>query len=647
MKLLRGEFKARHAVPLVFAVLLALLVAAIVLGLNRMGAARVELPAMLTALLLVATGALLAIVVTRKVAGTETELELEKELAQVTLHSIGDGVVTTDSGGRVEYLNPVAEKYTAWSTAEARGRPLREIFRIVDEGSGEAIDALAATVAAGGESGETVAVRLIGRDGAEWPVQYSQAPIRGRGGRVLGMIVVFHDVSQIRAMAHQLLWQASHDPLTGLVNRREFERRLAELVETARTRQRHHVLMYLDLDNFKAVNDTCGHLAGDALLRQLTAVMQGRMRASDTLARLGGDEFGALLESCPIEQAVRVANAMREAVREYRFVWENKTFTVGVSIGVVPVDATSPAVGTLLSRADAACYEAKNRGRDCVQVYRPEAESAGGRQGELTLVAQINQAFEAGRFRLFRQAIVPTHGGPGPRHYEVLLRMASESGELVAPDAFIHAAERYNLLTSIERWVISSLIEHLHRLCLGGDVRPGSAQCPYYAVNLSGVSLNDKSFPDFLRRLLTRYALPAGLLCFEITETTAIANLSKAAELMREFKAMGCRFSLDDFGTGMSSFAYLKHLPVDTLKIAGMFVKDMANDPMDHAIVDAINRISHILGIETVAEGMEEPATLDAVARLGIDFAQGFYIAEPEALPAYAAHAAASGQEAQ
>ena len=589
--------------------------------------------------LLLAMGGAIAIAITRRVTRTESELELEKELAQVTLHSIGDGVVTTDADGHVEYLNPIAEKYTGWSSREARGRPLAEIYRVVDERTGVELDPFAKEAAPKPGDDAAVAVRLVHRDGRACPVRYSHAPIRGRDGRPLGMILVFHDISQIRAMAQQLIWQASHDALTGLVNRREFERRLNELIENARTQGRPHVLLYMDLDNFKAVNDTCGHVAGDELLRQLTAVMLSRMRGSDTLARLGGDEFGVLLESCPLEQAVRIANAVRETVREFRFVWENKTFSVGLSIGIVPIGADSGNMNTLLSRADACCYEAKNRGRDRVQVYRPETHDGAGRNGELQLVSNINRAFEAGRFRLYRQAIVPLHGAcGGQRYYEILVRMEDESGALLPPTAFMPAAERYNLLTSIERWVISSLLEQLHCAWRAGEVPAHPAACGYYAVNLSGASVNDKSFPDFLRNLLTRYELPPGLLCFEITETTAIANLNKAAELMHEFKGLGCRFSLDDFGTGMSSFAYLKYLPVDTLKIAGMFVKDMANDPMDAAIVEAINRISHILGMHTVAESVEDAATLDAVSRLGIDFAQGYHIAEPEALVPVPSH---------
>ena len=585
--------------------------------------------------LLVLGGAtLIAVLVARQVKRTEFALQVEKELAQVTLHSIGDGVITTDSAGRVEYLNPVAEQYTGWTSVEARGRALAEIYRVMDERTGKPFDALAPQPAPSpGEEGAAVSVRLVDRNGRECPIRYSHAPIRSREGRALGTIVVFHDISQIRAMAQQLLWQASHDALTGLVNRREFERRLTELIDTARAQEREHALVFMDLDNFKAVNDTCGHTAGDELLRQLTSVMLSRMRGSDTLARLGGDEFGALLESCPFDQALRIANAMRETVREFRFVWEAKTFSVGVSIGLVPITAESGTLSRVLSLADACCYEAKSKGRDRVQVYRPHESEVADKDTELQVVSQINQAFELGRFRLYRQRIVPL--GPGaPQHanYEILVRMIDRAGNLVPPTGFMPAAERYNLLTSIERWVISSLIEYLHNQWSSGVLKQEASERGWYSVNLSGTSINDKSLPDFLRNLLRRYELPAGLLCFEITETTAISNLNTAAELMHELKAMGCRFALDDFGTGMSSFAYIKYLPLDVLKIAGTFITDMAVDPMDYAIVDAVNRISHILGMQTVAESVENAETLAKITALKIDYAQGYFIAPPEAL---------------
>lgn len=633
------SINSRYALLAGFGALLILLVVMIAVGLSLAqsgGSGRNVLPliAGAGALVLLAGGVIAALIV-RQVVRTESELQFEKELAQVTLHSIGDGVITTDADGRVEYLNPVAEQYTGWRTAEARGRPLAAIYRVIDERTGETVEPLSHAAGSGlQESGDAGSVRLLDRNGRECPIRYSQAPILSREGRTLGMIVVFHDISQIRAMAQQLIWQASHDALTGLVNRREFERRLGELLATAKAESREHALMFMDLDNFKAVNDTCGHGAGDELLRQLTSVMMARMRGSDTLARLGGDEFGALLESCPLDQALRIANGMRETVREFRFVWENKTFSVGISIGLMPLGADSDDVNRVLSLADACCYDAKNKGRDRVQVHRQEESDFSDRHSELQIVSQINRAFEFGQFRLYRQRILQLNPEAEPgAHYEVLVRMLDQSGNLVPPTGFMPAAERYNLLTSIERWVISSLVEFLHRRWNDSGIpQQAGSGLGSYSVNISGASINDKSFPDFLRNLLTRYQLPRGLLCFEITETTAISNLTRASELMREMKTMGCRFSLDDFGTGMSSFAYLKYLPVDYLKIAGMFIKDMADDPMDHAIVDAINRISHILGMQTVAESVEDAAVLEKITALKIDFAQGYFIAEPEAL---------------
>ncbi len=583
-------------------------------------------------ILVLIAGAWIATLVTRRIARSEDELHREKELAQVTLHSIADGVITLDAGGNVEYMNPVAEEYTGWKSHEARGQPLDAVYRVVDEETGKAVPHPGGHEVGGRGTGMTV--RLLGRTGNICAIRDSSAPIHNSEGHLVGWVVVFHDVSQIQEMAQQLSWQATHDALTGLVNRREFERRLGVLIEAAQTDNKQHGLLYLDLDNFKTVNDTCGHAAGDELLLQLTTVMQSRMRGSDTLARLGGDEFGVLLESCPLDQAVRIANGLREAVRDFRFVWQNRTFGIGVSAGLVTVDG-SDSVSRVLASADATCYDAKRKGRDRVQVHRGKAAQNGEQNADLQLVSQINHAFELGNFRLYRQKIISLGPDSGNEaHYEILVRMVDRTGALVPPSGFMAAAERYNLLSSIERWVISSLVEYLHHECESGALprEPAAVSGAFYAVNLSGVSINDASFIDFLRQLLTRFNLPRGLLCFEVTETTAIANLTKAAHLMHELKGMGCRFALDDFGIGMSSFAYLKYLPVDYIKIDGVFVRDMAGDPMDQAIVEAINRIAHILGLKTVAEYVEDEIIMDKLRAIGVDYAQGYFVAKPEAL---------------
>lgn len=582
-----------------------------------------ELTVAVIGVLMVLLGGAVAVSVIRRIAESQNALHREKELAEITLHSIGDGVITLDAGNRVDYMNPVAERYTGWPLEEARGRPLGEVYRVLDGQTGMPM----AYPEGSGAERDSLTSRLVGRGGDTCAIRDSYAPIHSSDGTRVGCVVVFHDVSQIQEMAQQLTWQASHDPLTGLINRREFERRLGELIESAQSGERQHAMMYMDLDNFKTVNDTCGHAAGDELLRQLTTVMLSKMRGSDTLARLGGDEFGTLLETCPLDQAVRIANGLREAVRDFRFIWQDKTFGVGVSIGLVLIDDTSTSVSRMLAIADAICYEAKSKGRDRVQVYRPK--DSGGAHDELQMVSQINHAFELGNFQLYRQKIVPVASPLAQtEHYEILVRMVDAAGNLIPPSGFMAAAERYNLLSSIERWVISSLVEYLHQGRESGTM-PDNA---LYAVNLSGASINDNSFGEFLTKLLTRYNLPRDMLCFEVTETTAISNLAKAAQMMNELKVLGCRFALDDFGIGMSSFAYLKYLPVDYIKIDGTFVRDMAGDPMDYAIVESVNRIGHILGLKTVAEYVEDAATLEQLRAMGVDYAQGYFLAEPEAL---------------
>ncbi len=616
-----------------FGGLLALVLAVTLLALARSGTDGVYDAVIAAAgLLAILIGGVAAQFVLRNVVGSEDALRHAKELAEVTLRSIGDGVITVRADGCIDLMNPVAEFYTGWSSAEAHGQPLDVVYRVVDDKSG------APLAHPGGDEkgarGGGIAAKLMRRDGSSCAIRDSSAAIHSSAGNLVGWVVVFHDISQIEQMAQQLTWQASHDSLTGLVNRREFERRLTELVTSARGDGRQHALLYMDLDNFKTVNDTCGHAAGDEMLRQLTTVMQTGMRGSDTLARLGGDEFGVLLESCPLEQAVRIANGMREAVREFRFIWEDRTFGVGISAGLVGIDGAE-STDRVLAAADRICYEAKSKGRDRVQVYHPENQSAHDQNTELSMVSQINHAFELGNFRLYRQEIVSLNAAEGDApHYEILVRMLDNSGHPVPPSAFMPAAERYNLLGSIERWVISSLVEFLSVQCESGAIRreAGQPTTAFYSVNLSGASINDASFTDFIRKLINRFNLPRGLLCFEVTETTAIANLSKAASLMHELKTLGCRFALDDFGIGMSSFAYLKYLPVDYIKIDGVFVRGMATDPMDQAIVEAINRIAHILGLKTVAEFVEDATILDRLRSIGVDYAQGYFIAKPSAL---------------
>ncbi len=553
----------------------------------------------------------------------------QKELAEVTLHSIGDAVITTDAAANVEYLNPIAEELTGWASAAAAGMPLKEVFNIVNgvtrEPQTNPVEKCLREHRVIGLDNNTV---LIRRDGHEFIVEDSAAPVHDHEGNIVGAVMVFYDATSSRNMPHLLSYQATHDALTGLINRREFERRLAEVLASARNHDRHHVLCYLDLDQFKVINDTCGHSAGDRLLRQLTPLLKRRLREADTLARLGGDEFGVLLENAPLDVARRIADDLLQIVKNFHFVWEDKSFEIGASIGVVSITSESASVAEVLREADTACYAAKDKGRNRVQVYRPGDTEIAQRHGEMQWVSRITRALEEDRFCLFHQAILPlaAHEGFDPQ-CEILLRMVDENGGIVSPMAFIPAAERYNLMPAIDRWVIRNAFV----LCGSKDVRGDPDEFrKAFSINLSGASLCDEHFLDFIYEQLAQHAVPPQSICFEITETAVIANLDQAMTFMRALKNKGCRFALDDFGSGLSSFVYLKNLPVDYLKIAGTFVRNMVDDPTDRAMVDAINRVGQIMGIKTIAEFVENETILEQLRQLGVDFGQGYGIAMPK-----------------
>ncbi len=553
----------------------------------------------------------------------EAALYAEKERALVTLQSIGDAVITTDIEGRVEFLNPVAEALTGWSNDEASGRPLQQVFKIISEITRLPVEnPVEKALLQNGIVGLANHTVLIRRDGHEVPIEDSAAPIRDRDGHILGVVLVFHDIGEKRKLTHQLSHQATHDALTGLINRSEFERQLEDLRDNAASQHKEHALLYLDLDQFKVVNDTCGHSAGDELLRQLTAQIQAKVRDSDTFARLGGDEFGVLLENCPLDQAVRLANVLLDEVGTFRFVWLDKTFAVGVSIGLVAITASSGNSASVLSAADTACYAAKDKGRNRVQVYSPGDIEMAERHGEMHWVARIAKAFEEDRFHLYYQPIVLVQVAAQNKeqHFEILLRMRDENHNLVPPNAFIPAAERYNMMVEIDRWVVRNVFNWL----IANAERP--VIC---AINLSGQSVNDDRFLAFLIDQIKGTGVTPRKVCFEITETAAISNLAKASNFIKTVKSLGCSFSLDDFGSGMSSFSYLKNLPVDYLKIDGSFVRDMINDPIDRAMVESINNIGHVMGIQTIAEFVENRAILEKLRAIGVDYAQGYGIAKP------------------
>lgn len=552
----------------------------------------------------------------------------EKEKAQVTLQSIGDAVITTDAQGCIDYLNPVAQELTGHALREVQGRLISEVFHVVDETTKVPQENPAMVCL---REGRVVTVAghaaLLTGTGDSVAIENSAAPIRDRHGDIIGSVLVFHDVSKERRLRRALAYQANHDALTGLINRREFENRLiAALASVKSGSHTAHVLMYLDLDQFKVVNDTCGHQAGDKLLKQVTTLLQSGLRSSDVIARLGGDEFGVLLEHCTSEEAMPIADNLRQAIRDYRFVWQDKTLNVGVSIGYVEINSDSDSIVTLMSAADVACYAAKDSGRNRIHAY--QQDEIPQRHREMQWVSRITRACEENRLELFCQPIVPIGANRDTRrHFELLLRMRDEEGQLVYPQEFIPAAERYDLMSLVDRWVVRNALGSLAHYRSGKADEQGS---PYsISINLSGTSLSDDSFLEFLLNELQTHDLSPGAVCFEITETAAIANLAKVVHFMTELKAHGCEFSLDDFGSGLSSLTYLKNLPVDYLKIDGQFIKSICSDEVDRSMVLAIGQIGKAMGIRTIAERVESAEVMQALADIGIDYAQGHHIAAP------------------
>ncbi|HVF34225.1 MAG TPA: EAL domain-containing protein [Candidatus Saccharimonadia bacterium] len=554
----------------------------------------------------------------------EAALKAEKERAQATLRSIGDGVVATDGAGRIAYLNPMAERLTGFDHVAALGRPHAEVLRLLDEGAGLPIDIDALANAREGMPAMLPGTAMLQRrTGERFSVEGSVAGLPPRNGQPAGKVVAFRDVSLARELTARISHQASHDSLTGLMNRAEFDRRLRVALDQAAEHQQHYSLLYLDLDQFKVVNDTCGHVAGDELLKQLATLLSLSTRGSDTIARLGGDEFGVLLDNCEAGPALHIAEKLRVAVSDFAFVWDGNVIPTTVSIGHVHFCDHALTLAEILSKADEACYVAKDEGRNRIHSYRPGDVALARRHGEMEWVQLIHRALEHDRFVLHAQPIfsVPEPDRQ-PTHFEILLRMQDDAGGLVPPMAFIPAAERYNLMPTIDRWVIRNVFARIAKRDTGGA-------CECHTINLSATSLADAALPAFIAEQFALTGIdPAGI-CFEITETAAIANLAGAVKLIDEVKRLGCRFALDDFGSGMSSFTYLKHLPVDYLKIDGSFVREIASDPVDRAMVKSINEIGHLLGLCTVAEHVEDAGILEELRRLGVDYVQGYGLARP------------------
>ena len=567
---------------------------------------------------------------------TAEEMLLHREAAgvapparsQLALDSLGEGLLTTDLHGLVDYINPSAETITATRREDATGKSFAALFGFVDEHDRRPLpDPVQQCLATGSRVNLGRRSILIARaTGTELGVEATASPIRGTGGALEGVAVMLHDVSELRGLTQQMTYQASHDALTGLVNRREFERRLGEALEVARGGRQGHVMCYLDLDRFKAVNDTSGHLAGDNMLREVAALIREAVRDSDTVARLGGDEFGVLLVGCPLDKARQIADDVRRAIGEYRFVWKDRVFSVGVSIGLVELTAEANSLEEIMSAADSACYVAKRQGESHIHVYSSHDEAIARNRGEIHWLQRLQAALRDGFFELYVQPIEPTRAATvnGPA-LEVFVRLHDE-GQAIAPAEFFPAAERYRLMSMIDRWVLGSA---LAAMAAGAIRLPPDRSL---SINVSGQTVADPAFLEFVVDELDRSGVQPAQICFEVSETTVIGNLDQARRFIDVLHGMGCRFALDDFGTDLGGFASLKQLPMDYLKIDGSFMRDLGRDSVNQAMVSAVIGMARTLNFRLVAEQIEDMASLEAARAMGIDYVQGHAIGRPRPL---------------
>jgi diguanylate cyclase (GGDEF)-like protein/PAS domain S-box-containing protein len=556
----------------------------------------------------------------RKLALGETLME--KERAQISLHSIGDGVITTDSKACIDYMNPVAEALTGWRFHQAMGLSMEAVLHLEDEQSGKVIPDPAQRCL---REKRVIAPKtdnvLISRNGDRYSIQGTAAPMVNGQGNSIGVVLVFKDVTDSRRMQKMMVHQATHDSLTGLVNRAEFGERLDKALQSAKDFENTHALLFLDLDQFKIVNDAAGHVAGDELLKQVSSLLAGQLRGRDTLGRLGGDEFSVLLENCPLGKASKVADMLISVIREYRFVWDQKTYQVGVSIGIVPIVAESISRKQIMHDADQACYVAKDLGRGRAHIHTEDDAEQAQRPGEKLQRKDISAALASERFLLLYQPIIALDTEQTRLHTrgEILLRMFDDENNIITPGAFLPAAERFGLMPQIDRWVIDRVfVTYTHLFMQNPDL--------VLSLNLSASSIADESLIDFIVQRFEQTIVRPHQICFEISEATFNHNLASASQLIKRLQAMGCSFALDDFGSGLASFTALKDLKVDFVKIDGNLIRDICCDEVDFTMVGSIRAMAHLLDIKTIAESVDGEASIEKLRSIGIDYAQGYYL---------------------
>ena len=559
----------------------------------------------------------------------EVSLSRSKRQAQYTLESIAEGVITTDNNGHIDYMNQSAEALIGTNRDDAVGHRIGELFKLVDDADRRPLgDPVERSLAMRRRVNMGRRAVMISNDGEqEHPVEISASPIRGPGSGISGTVVVFHDVSEIRGLTRQMSYQATHDPLTGQINRREFERRLDEAMDSAHSEEAVHMLFYMDLDRFKAVNDSCGHLAGDNMLKEVAGLIKEQVRDSDIVGRLGGDEFGAILIGCPIEKARQIATDICNAVADYRFVWKDKIFNIGISIGLVQITHVSGTIQDVMSAADSACYVAKQQGRGQVHVYSARDEAIARERGDIQWLRKLQSALHEDSFELAIQPIIAMGGGveSGPA-LEVLIRLPDGRGRSADTAEFLRPAERYQLMPQIDRWVINATLAAIS----GGEIKvPSGRNC---AINLSGQTLGDESILGFVVDALDRTGVAPSTICFEVTESAILSNVQHAQRFIEVLHGIGCEFSLDDFGSGLGSFSSLKHLPIDYLKIDGAYTRNLNSDQVNQEMVAAMIKLARTMNFRIVAEQVERQEDFDWLRDSGVDFIQGRFIEAPTPL---------------